>query len=260
MTQKQVIPNALDLAEKVAETILRDSYKDGRDESIVKDVLLFGSTLLSGEAHDIDMLAIHNSYPLNEFVFATIYDEKIGRTIPHPTANIQEGFYRPTRILKAMGGEGIYNLLEMRFEIEAVERRQMSEMRVLGDHYLGTLDLPYVGEIKFLKPVPYETVFDAVKSAINEKLVNKMVVTKVKALMEECELDVDKALDLHVMSRDLLSAKEMQNEREIVIAQCKNPTFWNTILTTGRLYNLDSGKFEIPLYQKYKGGSQLFPN
>ena len=261
MTEKPIIENARDVAEKVATIILKDSYRNGRDESGVgvRDVLLFGSALRGEPAHDIDMLAIHNLYPLNELGFATIYDEHTGRMVPHPTANIQKGFYRPSGILKSMGGEGIYDLLEMEFKIEDVGRMQISKMRVLGDQYVGTLDLPYVGEIKFAKPVPFKAVLDTVSRAVDEKLRSRMVSTKVKALMKEHGLNLDEVLDLHAMNVRLLSAGEMKDERKIVVAQCVDPKFWNTVLTTGRLYNRDSGKFEIPVDQKYEGASQLFP-
>ena len=105
----------------------------------------------------------------------------------------------------------------------------------------------------------FKTVLDTIGEAVDEKLRSRMVSTKVKALMEEHGLNLDEVLDLHVMNVGLLSAGEMQDERDIVVAQCTDPTFWNTVLTTGRLYNRDSGKFEIPVDQKYEGASQLFP-
>ncbi len=260
MAEKQVIPNARDLAEKIAGIILRESYNPEHRESEVKDMLLFGSALGRGPAHDIDMLVIHDNYLLDTFGFATIYDEHTGRLIPHPTANIQERCYKPEGILKKMGGQGVYDFNRMEEDIDFAQVRQIPKLRVLKDMYLGELDLPHIGRISFVKPVPYETVLDTLKRAVDEKLRSKMISTKVKALMEEQKLDLNEVLDLHTINVGLLSAEKMQTQRDIIIAQCKDPTYWNTVLTTGRLYNKNSWKFEIPVDRKYKDINGLFPN
>lgn len=267
MNKTQIIPHALELAENIAEIILKDSYRTKMfgepnellAESSIKDILLFGSTLRGEPAHDIDMLVIHQNGRLNEFGFATVYDNNTAQLVPHPTANIQEAFYHPESILKAMGGEGIGDIFDMEWEVRDAKQRQITEMRVLENHYLGTLQLPYIGEIKFVKPVPLNTLMDAVDQAINEKLRSKMIATKVKALMEKQKLDVNEVLDLHVMNAGLLLG-EMPEEREIIVAQCKDPTFWNTVLSTGALYNPSSKKFELPVDSKYNNASNLFPH
>jgi len=267
MSKTRIIPHALELAENIAEIILKDSYRtkifgDPNEllaESPIKDVLLFGSTQRGEPAHDIDMLVIHRYYQLDTFGFATVYDNNTAQLVPHPTANIQESFYQPMGILESMGGEGINDLFDMEWEIRDAERRQTTEMRVLENHYLGTLKLPYIGEIKFVKPVPLNTLIDTIDQAINEKLRSKMVATKVKALMEKQKLDVNEILDLHVMNQRLLLG-EMTEEREIIVAQCKDPTFWNTVLSTGALYNLKSKKFDLPFDYQYNNASNLFPH
>lgn len=263
MAERAYIPNSLDLAQQVAGIIVRDSYKAGGVQSCIQDVLLFGSTLNNKPAHDIDLLVIHQHAPLNQFGFATLYNEHTAELVPHPTANLIEKFYRPEAILESLGGAGIYDFSGIIEKIDAAAHEQLREStsitRVPGDQYLGKLELPYIGEIEWVKPVPFQTVLDSIKRAVDEKLRSKMVSTKMNALMNEHELDMDSVLDLHVMDARLLFG-ELPDERKIIVAQCQDPTFWNTVLTTGRLYSCDSGKFEIPLEQRYPSASQVFPH
>ena len=78
--------------------------------------------------------------------------------------------------------------------------------------------------------------------------------------MTEQRLALNEVLDIHAMNVGLLDPEGMAEERKIVISQCTDPTFWNTVLTTGRLYDVDAGKFTIPVDQKYPGASKLFPD
>jgi predicted nucleotidyltransferase len=264
MAEKQIIPNAYDLAVKVAETILNKSYHGVfNSQPSINDVLLFGSTMREEPAHDLDLLVLHKFHPLASYGVVTKYDEKTHSLIVNPDGNIQKGAPSES-ILHSMGGKDIYDLFDLEEEIDSIFHRNLASIRgtinsIEEKNYHGKLDLEF-GSIEFPEPVSFMEVLDARTKFIEEEIRSKTVLYKVKALVQERGLDLGTVLDLHAMDVDLLYTQKMQDEREMAIQQCTDPTFWNTVLTTGKLYNSESGKFDIPVDQKYEGATSLFPN
>jgi len=95
-----------------------------------------------------------------------------------------------------------------------------------------------------------------------------MVYKRIEGLLPP-ELDFDKAFDLHTLDARLLSRKlqerdlpykfEPDKERsELCQKKCQDPTFWNTVLSTGRLF--DGERFTIPVEDRYPGCLELFPH
>ena len=87
------------------------------------------------------------------------------------------------------------------------------------------------------------------------KLVEMMAVTKVAELYKQRGLDLDATLDLHVMHYSVFEDYALRN---LVIKQSRDPTFWHSVLTSGRLYNAETGKFDTAFEEKYHGKSELF--
>src|SRR3989344_5061624 len=262
MKKKPITPNALDLAQRIASIIINKSYVCRFSGSAVKDVFLFGSTLRKEPAHDIDLLVIHNHSSLDKFGYATVYSEEAGRIVPDKNAKGLEACFKAEDILYSFGSKSVMDIFEAGMDIRRILNKQVMDMQTVsgdlpgGYKYTGTLDLPYVGEIEFNTPVTYDEICSRVDAVIKETINNPSVFGRVRSLMTEQRLALNEVLDIHAMNVGLLDPEGMAEERKIVISQCTDPTFWNTVLTTGRLYDVDAGKFTIPFDQKYPGASK----
>ena len=83
MTDKPIIPNAMQIAEQVAGIMFEFSYRSTPWSGMpvehqlpteqIEDILLFGSTMKGEPAHDIDMLIIHNLLELSTYGVITKY-------------------------------------------------------------------------------------------------------------------------------------------------------------------------------------------
>ena len=266
MGEKSIIPNALDLAQRIASIIITESYATGFSDPAVKDVLLFGSTIRKEPAHDIDLLVIHDHSPLDEFGYATVYSEEAGRIVPDQNATGLEAGFKAEDILSCLGSKSVMDIFEAGMDIRNNMNKQVRDMQTVsgdlpgGYKYTGTLDLPYVGEIVFSKPVTYDEICSRVDAAIKETINNPSVFLRVRSLMTEQRLALNEVLDIHTMNVGLLDPEGMAEERKIVISQCTDPTLWHTVLTTGKLYNPDSNSFDLAVDKKYVGASKLFPS
>lgn len=254
MPERRIVDNALGLAEDVAQIIFKDSYRNSGYG--IQDLLLFGSAL-NGKAHDVDMLVIHNLSALGEYGIITKYDEQTGHVFPDPEANIEDRRYVASAILESMGSSEFPNFSRVYEEITRALREKVSGLRK-GGVYSGTLGLPYVGEVTIDETTEFRTVLDRMDEAVDRELKQKMVVERVKRLFKDRSLDVDTVLDLHVMHRELLSQNGADKQRALVIQQCRDQTFWHTVLTTGKLYGGESGKFTVPFEQRYVTAADLF--
>ena len=95
----------------------------------------------------------------------------------------------------------------------------------------------------------------------------ELVINRVKQIVDEESLS--QMLDLHFMEKVLLDTslgseipEYMRNARnearaELCQRNCRDPTFWHTALSTGRLF--DGERFTIPIEDKYPGCLALFP-
>ena len=48
------------------------------------------------------------------------------------------------------------------------------------------------------------------------------------------------------------------DKRQIAVRQCGDPTFWYTVLQSGRFYDEKSGKFNVPIEERYPNAIELF--
>lgn len=43
------------------------------------------------------------------------------------------------------------------------------------------------------------------------------------------------------------------------VRYCRDPTFWSTVMQTGRIYDVERGDFSMAVREKYPGALDLFP-
>lgn len=253
-----MIPNPMEIAKVVAELILSYSYRADGGETKVHDVLLFGSTF-QGEAHDVDMLLIHNLPRLYEFGIVTRYDASTGSVFPDLDAKREDQHGNPQQILNALGSpelqdpidkimclmEDFYTCYETRrvSGYEILPRSETVRFDVIGDVYVDIEDQDG-SEAK-------------VNAAIEEKIKQRQAITKIAYALQQRSLPIEDTLDLHVMHRSLLSPGR-EEDRGLVIRQCRDPTFWYSVLTSGVLYNTATGKFDTSVNQRYPHAYHLF--
>ncbi|NQV91219.1 hypothetical protein HQ489_01985 [Candidatus Woesearchaeota archaeon] len=67
-------------------------------------------------------------------------------------------------------------------------------------------------------------------------------------------------LDLHMMNKNLFLSIDghYANERDAVIKQCRDGTFWHSVLSEGKLYNPENKIFDIHVNDKYPRAVELF--
>ncbi|MBT3298402.1 hypothetical protein HN385_05735 [archaeon] len=274
MTNKQIIPNAIEIAENVAKIIFENSYQSdflarsfGKTE--VKDLLLFGSAL-TGKSYkrpdeespkDIDMLIIHQLGELRELGMFTKYDKEKLKVVPDESADITEKRHSAYSILEALGSKfGPCN-----YEIRDETRDQLRSNVRKRDTYGGNLYISEIGELNIPKKEfehhsdGFRHIFEVFDKAFDTKVASKFTVNLVEKYLKNQSLEVNSALDLLAMHKDLLNPERGQEYRQDALRQSKkDPTFWNSILTSGRLYNLETGKFDTSFETKYFGIAELF--
>ena len=52
----------------------------------------------------------------------------------------------------------------------------------------------------------------------------------------------------------------MVDVRKYAVDSCRDPTFWFTILSEGRIYDRNTHDFSIKVEDKYPGALDLFPS
>ncbi|MDP2749490.1 MAG: hypothetical protein Q8O89_01500 [Nanoarchaeota archaeon] len=288
MENKPPVANALDIAENVAKIIFESAYGN-KIFGEIRDILLFGSTL-TGKSykssdnktpHDIDLLVIHDLFLLNELGMFTKYDNKTSRTVPDFDADITQQRNSPESILEEMGSKLGPNNYAFRERIDNGDREhpglftQWQGLRkVTGAgtiiQYGGVMNLAELGEvnipIKEINPSSpeavkegYNHISEYFNKAFDEKFASKFTVNKVKQFLEQQGLSIKQTLDIIVMNQGLLKpGDDYQEERNLAMKQSGDPTFWNSIMVSGRLYNQLSGKFDISFNEKYPGSAELF--
>lgn len=243
-----LIPHARGIAEQVAKLITNFSYRYRTGG--VKEILLFGSTL-RGEANDIDLAIIHTLPYLRELGIFTKYDVKAGRNLPDLEAKIEEHRYRAEAILELLGSPEYPSKLDLEWDVRQEIRKQLRpSVGWYDEEYGGTVELPFIGEITFRPTSSYHDVLTQTDEVM-KTLRSRLVLEKVNALLEEKNLPVNKTLDLHLLDEEVLLPGYGQERREILLRQCRDPTFWYTVFTSGKLYDQSSGTFSISFQEKY---------
>ncbi len=276
----EILQDPLGIAEVVAQLIMEYSHSSqgdiqikGLDDKRVYDILLFGSTL-RGDAHDVDMLLIHNLPELYDFGIVSKYDPNSRLCFPDPDAKREDVRWTSEDILDALGSPEVEDLLDEKWSISDAVHKCFTTRRVFvrtgsrfdgisvgyNDEvapYSGNFTFDVIGEV-YVNIDDHEGTMQRVNTLVKERITERQAVTKIKKALAQRGLPVNDTLDLHVMARYLLRPDKGAEDRAMVIKQCRDPTFWYTVLTSGRLYNKDTGKFDQTIDQKYPDACKLF--
>ncbi len=262
MAKERIIPNAMGLAESVAKCIVEDSYQSLIfSDKTVEDVLLFGSTVRGQESHDIDLVIVHHDQRLEEFETTRRYDEKTLRYVVDFEKKMEgTKIYSPQRILEELGYRGgLFSEESFLIHQDCINLLRYASR---GEHYSGTYELGRSDLLIKIMAEDYEGFARELHTKEDELISHikqQMVVYKVKEMFTSRGLKVQEDLDVLVLGEKLLHAGvETDVRRNILIEICRDPTFWQTVLSEGRLYNFGTGKFDVAVGEKYPEALELF--
>ena len=213
---------------EIAKDIARVIHTKSWDEVGVKDVLLFGSTVRKKEVpNDIDLLILHDGYKLEEF-YDDAYEEHSPKAVCLSDHRVGDNSRR-------IWATGMLNLLG------------------------------YKGNDALLRDKLYHERF-GLESQFREDSAYNNVMNRVKHITgEDDSAALDKLLDIHAMSVNLLIRDEDEgrfryysDKRTQAINCCRDPTFWYTVLSEGRIYDLDKHDFTIKVNDKYPDAIRMF--
>jgi predicted nucleotidyltransferase len=264
------------VAEEIAQAILQHSYSKG--DEYVYDLLLFGSTATGirykQKEHDarpdLDILVIHQLPGLLRFGYFTVYDPKKGRCEFDPNADITSRRYSSEVILNAMGTPNIADLDAAYNEIfETVHQQRLfdlaSDHSELFDDFneetqptpLRSVQLPYIN-VEFSLEEEAKVLYDKLDQIVKEHIRAYSARHHVELVLKKHGLTLD-SLDLLVMHKTLFTQTQEGTElRGHTLTQSRDPAFWYDILGNGKLYNPETGKFDMSFDQKYPGVRELF--
>ncbi|MBT4539565.1 hypothetical protein HOI26_05190 [Candidatus Woesearchaeota archaeon] len=284
------VQNKYQIATKVAEIIHQNAYQHG--DRNIKGIMLFGSVARQQEdANDIDLLIIHDISQLNELGTFTKYSG--GRMVPDKNSFFDNGDnYSASRVLREMGASKIDDFFNFKYELrhwlgrrpdiydtprkgdilESFSRYLSPDRLVVKDNRLLFRYGGVEEEVNLEDRTGAEDIrrllFEQEVDRITKKYEPTQVVSIVEALMNSYGLDMNNALDLQVMNVSLLEDIEnpdIEIDRKLAVEQCRDPTFWQTILREGRVYDRTSQDPSIPAHLKHPNSfnlpiTYLFPN
>lgn len=206
---------------EIAKDVARLMHTKSWEEVGVRDILLFGSTLRQNSVpNDIDLLILHDGHKLKEF-----YDDPYGK-------NTTAAFETDQPIAKCNRRLWAYGMLA---------------------------NLGYKGGDRKANCYDWET-----EARLKEDSVINHVKARVADIIGGSNEALDKLFDIHALSTTLLAAPSgcqfpyAAQRRAEALNSCRDPTFWHTVLSEGRLYDMDKHDFTIKVDDKYAGATALF--
>ena len=210
----------MEIARDTAKIIIEDSWESSR----IRDVLLYGSTLRSGVPEDIDLLIIHGGLKFGSFSLPNSDIPSKDLRLDRPVGEDNPRDYSSVILSNCGYKEGR----------EFMEDNVYKKLERLLEERYG-----------FIYPD---------SSLVDDLFDVNILSTKI--------LDVN-ASDDDLMDHvwDWGTHKDISyNARERAIESCRDPTFWHTILSGGRIYDMDKQDFTIGVEEKYPGALDLFPS
>lgn len=243
-----------EIARDAAQIILTKSWAEAR----VEDVLLYGSTLQSKTPRDIDLVVFHSGGQLAEFE-PTEYAQET-KPGSQPIHDLTPDDPQTTRL-------DAYNTLS-----RLGYRKSLADnvVRLIGDR-IAALDAG--------SPVSEEDIALVLRVWRNE--LTESTLGAVRDIH-----GIASVFDIHVMHTGLLGWKlpedraekmkargynEQQIRQEIAhgmqhyaqlrntaIQSCRDPTFWHSVFSEGKLYDKRAHDFSLGIEEKYPGALKLF--
>lgn len=223
-----------DIAKDTAKAIHEKSW----DESVVLDVMLYGSTLRSESPRDIDLLVIHGGNRLKAFFpYSTL------RVVDKPVG-IENARYSAYSIFRQLGykteGRGNDSVA-----VAVGKRIAGLNAGTVTDEEIAETDKRWrrFSEEEYLDSFEVSNRIDAY--GINN--VFDVIVLHVGALLAD--------------ANDQMAVKygTITGIRKSAVESCRDPTFWHTIFSEGRIYDRKKHDFSISVEDKYSGAKDLFP-
>jgi len=225
-----------DIAKDTAKAIHEKSW----GANGVVDVMLYGSTLTSKSPKDIDLLVIHDGGRLRPFSpYSTLrVDEPVGKENARDSAYgifRQLGYKTEGRgndsvavaVGKRIAGLGAGNFTE-----EEIAEKTKDWERVSREIF------------KFHDEPDVSNSYDV--HGINN--IFDVIVLHAGALMADANEQVAGRYGT------------ITGMRNSAVESCRDPTFWHTILSEGRIYDREKHDFSLRVEDKYAGAVDLFPS
>ena len=203
----------------IARDTARIIHEKAYDSGSIAGVMLYGSTLTSDSPRDIDLLILHRGSLECFSPYATLRVDE-----PVGDENARDSAYKIFMQLgyKEEGREADSVCTGIERRIEELNAGSMVEETRDWFSRADTYGVNNVFDVNVL--------YDG--------------------LLEGGQSGADKD-SLRAQSRDRL--------REGAIASCRDPTFWYTILSEGRIYDREKHDFSIKVEDNYPGALSLFP-
>lgn len=258
MTDRPIIPDAANIAADIAEIVLKDSYKPPSGQPPVRDILLFGSAARGEPAHDIDLLLFHSSYTLDQLGLVTVYDEHLGGLVPARNINPHKDSNPNDAILSAIGFREIPDLGHYFSNATRSFRSQLRSLVQSDGRYSGIVHINHLPPVILHPGTSLASALTQFDRVLYDHIASQSPHDRVIALMKSYGLNFLQDLDLQTMNLGLLNPDIMKECRKQAIGQCADPTFWQTVLSEGKIYDPATRLFETPVSDKYPGATQSF--
>lgn len=121
-------------------------------------------------------------------------------------------------------------------------------------------DLGYKRDEDLLEGKTWEQEIEIV-SEWKKKSVLKEVMTRVSGIIGQDNYgELDNLFDIHALSIRLFERDDeyLTKRRTKAIKSCRDPTFWHTVLSEGKIYDLDKHDFITKVDEKYSSATDLF--
>lgn len=222
--------NLRQIAQEAARLCFEYSYHD----AMLRDVLLFGSTLRQNkDPEDIDLVILHKGWKLEEFDKDPYGEKKDAK--PKHDKPIGEDNLR-------QHSSAIFHQLGYR----NIEEFDYFEFRNTWDEEHGQANRE-----------DFQAAFEKAQEDYWVRRSLNSVDTQIIKLVYP--RSVDDIFDVHVLSTVLFGdERHIEHGRREAMRSCRDPTFWYTVLTEGRLYDSSTKDFTLEVDEKYPGATELF--
>lgn len=237
-----------DIAKDTAKIILEKSWEEVK----VEGVMLFGSTLRRDNPNDIDLLILHSGNKLSPY---TRYSEREGKMqydAPTGKGNVRERSFNLLRYTGYRIDSNERAVAHIGRRIEQLGAGPALSERVQQDIEERGADVVCNDEDIY----GIETVFDV--QAMSTALLGDAKPLELEA-RTHAAYGSDENREREYQDYWRYLRKRIAGERQDAVKNCRDPTFWHTILSEGRLYDPARHDFTIPIEEKYPGALALFP-
>lgn len=229
-------------AKDVARIIREKSY----DDHHIVEVMLYGSTLRNKSPRDIDLLIIHEGSNLKTF---SPYSRLIFDNAVTKDENARDSAFLIFKNLgyKTQKEDSVLNAVCNRvskIDIETLAKEEISET---DKTWRGRYKREYTKEwIESWRISPTDIL--KINAIFDVNVLHSRILKPYPGYDPNGILDPEHHLEVfHSLKKE-------------AIKRCRDPTFWYTILSEGRIYDLDKNDFSLKVEDKYPEALSFFPS